>query len=58
MVYVADHAGGLQVFDVSDPADPELVGQVDTPYANAVFVTDDHIYVADRDWGLVVIEEE
>ncbi len=58
MVYVADHAGGLKVFDVSDPTAPTLVGHVYTPYANAVFVTDDLIYVADRDWGLVVIEEE
>ncbi len=58
MVYLADHAGGLKVFDVTDPTDPRLVGRLDTPYANSVFVTDDFIYVADRDWGLVVVEEE
>ncbi|MBD3348016.1 MAG: hypothetical protein GF400_02325 [Candidatus Eisenbacteria bacterium] len=58
LVYLADHNGGLKVFDVSDPTLPVLVGQLDTPYANAVFVTDEYVYVADRDWGLIVAEEE
>ncbi|MFH1502171.1 MAG: hypothetical protein ABIG03_03905 [Candidatus Eisenbacteria bacterium] len=57
-VFLADHAGGLRVFDVTDPANPEPSGYVETPYANAVFVTDEYVFVADRDWGLVVIEEE
>lgn len=58
LVYLADHTGGLKVFDVTDPTDPLLVGHLDTPYANEVFVAGDFIYVADRDWGLVVVEEE
>jgi hypothetical protein len=57
-VFVADHAGGLRVFDVSDPADPRATGSLETPFANGVFVTDSYVYVADRDWGLVVAEEE
>ncbi len=56
--YVADHTGGLRVFDVSDPTDPTPYGYLDTPYANGVFVTDSHVYVADRDWGIVVVEED
>jgi hypothetical protein len=57
-VYVADHLGGLIVFDVSDPTQPVEAGYLDTPFANDVFVTDSHVYVADRDWGLVIAEEE
>jgi hypothetical protein len=58
LVYVAAHAGGLRVFDVSDPTDPKPAGYVDTPFANGVVVTDSYVYVADRDWGVVVAEEE
>jgi hypothetical protein len=57
-VYVAAHIGGLRVFDVSDPTDPRAAGSLETPFANGVFVTDSYVYVADRDWGLVVAEEE
>jgi hypothetical protein len=58
LVYVADHVGGLRIFDVGDPTSPEDAGYIDTPFANDVFVTDSYLYVADRDWGLVVAEEE
>jgi hypothetical protein len=57
-VYVADHADGLLVFDVSVPDDPRLVGSCPTPFANGVWVTDAYVFVADRDWGLAVFEEE
>jgi hypothetical protein len=57
-IYVADHTGGLLVFDVSEPLAPVAAGSVATPYASAVFVTDSHVFIADRDWGLVVAEEE
>ena len=57
-VYVAAHSGGLRVFDVTDPTNPQEAGFLETPFANDVFVTDSYVYVADRDWGLVVAEEE
>ncbi len=57
-VYVAAHTGGLLVFDVSDPTNPRAAGSLETPFANDVFVKDPYVYVADRDWGLVVAEEE
>jgi hypothetical protein len=57
-VFVAAHVGGLEVFDVSDPTDPVAFGRLETPYAYDVFVTDDYVYIADRDWGLVIAEEE
>jgi hypothetical protein len=57
-VYVADHVGGLRVFDVSDPSEPEEVGYFDTSFANEALVWGSYIYVADRDWGVAIIEEE
>jgi hypothetical protein len=57
-VFVAVHNDGMVVFDVSDPTEPVAVGHLETPYANEVFVTDDYVYIADRDWGLVIAEEE
>jgi len=57
-VFVADHAGGLLVFDVTDPSSPTRADYYETPFANAVWVTDEYVFVADRDWGLVVLEED
>jgi hypothetical protein len=55
--YVADSFSGLQVIDVSDPANPSLVGTCDTPgWANDVLVLGDYAYVADRASGLQVID--
>ena len=41
-----------------DPTSPVAVGLLETPFANAVLVTDSYVYIADRDWGLVIAEEE
>mgnify|MGYP001026479334 CR=1 FL=1 len=57
-VYVAAHLGGLEVFDVTDPENPVRCGGLATPFANDVFVVGSTVYVADRDWGLVIAEEE
>jgi hypothetical protein len=57
-VFVADHAGGLVVFDVTDPSAPARADYYETPFANAVWVTDQYVFVADRDWGLVILEED
>jgi hypothetical protein len=46
--YVADWDAGLQVIDVSDPANPRRVGGYDTPgYALGVAVSGNYAYVAD-----------
>jgi hypothetical protein len=45
--YVADGVAGLQVVDVSDPANPRRVGGYDTPTgANGVAVSGSYAYVA------------
>ena len=58
LLYVACHAGGVVVYDVTDPTAPVAAGVIGTPYANAVFATGAYVFIADRDWGLVVAEEE
>jgi hypothetical protein len=53
--YVADGYGGLKIIDVGEPAHPRLIDVIDTPHAEGVAVGDGDIYVADRDWGLVIV---
>ena len=54
--YVADYDAGLQVLDVSDPANPRRVGGYRTPgVARSVAVSGNYAYVADGDWGLQVL---
>jgi hypothetical protein len=62
--YVADRDVGLLVLDVSVPEQPSRIGWVETPYAQAVFAVPAYsgnhidIYLADRDWGLVIIRQK
>jgi hypothetical protein len=54
--YVADATGGLQIFDISDPTNPDSVGSYDVPsLAYDVFVQDSLAYLADRDGGLQIV---
>jgi hypothetical protein len=56
-VFIADHAYGLQVIDVSDPTNPTLAAVYDTPsHAHGIDVSGDYAYVADWASGLQVIE--
>ncbi len=65
-VYVASCAGtiysepidpGLQVIDISDPANPSVIGSVDTPdYAYGVYISGSYAYVAAGDSGLQVVD--
>ena len=55
--YVADSGAGLQVIDVSNPANPVRVGGYDTSgYAQDVAVSGNYAYVADDGGGLQVID--
>jgi hypothetical protein len=55
--YVADRGSGdLQVVDVSDSANPQVVGSCDTPgLANGVAVAGGYTYVAASPGGLVIV---
>lgn len=53
--YVADGYGGLKIIDVGSPTHPRLIDAIDTPHAEGVAVADGYVYLADRDWGLVIV---
>lgn len=55
--YLADASGGLKIIDVTNPAAPVFLAAYSTPYAYGVFVTQDYIYICDRDNGLMVFEK-
>ena len=55
--YLADSGAGLQVIDVSNPANPQRVGGYYTNgFAIGVAVSGNYAYVADYDAGLQVID--
>jgi len=51
------HQLGVSIFDVSDPSDPELVGQYMTPgRANGVAIVGNYLFVADYEDGLIILD--
>ena len=55
--YLADGDSGLQIIDISNPTNPTLKGNYDTPdYAYGVQVVGNYAYVADGDSGLQIID--
>lgn len=56
--YIAAGSGGLHVIDITDMTDPVFYGELETSYANGIYVRDTLIYIADRDMGLIIITEE
>ena len=55
--YVTSRTTGLDIIDLSSPAAPVLVGNIDTDgYAYGVAVAGDYAYVADGNAGLQVID--
>jgi hypothetical protein len=57
VVLVADNTTGLQVLDISNPADPTQIGDYDTPgMAYDVAAAGDLAFVADGGWGLQIID--
>jgi hypothetical protein len=46
----------LLVIDVSDPANPELAGEYETPgFVWAIYITDSHVYVANGEQGMLIL---
>ncbi len=57
-VYLASDSNGMQIFDATDPANPELKGayaRESSPYAGRVSVDGDYAYVLDANDGLQII---
>ena len=55
-LYVA--ASGMQVYDVSTPSDPKVLGIVDTDYAVGIAIDAQYIYLADKEEGVVIIPKK
>jgi hypothetical protein len=56
-LYVAYGSAGVRVLDISNKANPELLGEYDTPGdARGIVVKDNVAFVADRDAGVAVID--
>ena len=56
LVLVADHAAGLQIINITNPASPILAGTYNTPgWAYGVAVDGDLAFVGDWDAGLQII---
>jgi hypothetical protein len=58
LAYIAAGSGGLHVIDITDIANPVFYGEIETSYANGIYVRDTLIYLADRDMGLIILTEE
>ncbi|MBI5359286.1 MAG: fibronectin type III domain-containing protein [Planctomycetes bacterium] len=55
--YVTDYNTGLKIINISDPAEPVLVGSLDTAgTAYDVFVEGNYAYIADGDAGLQIFD--
>jgi len=54
---VAGGWSGLEVFDISNPSSPTLIGSYDTPgAAYGVTVSGNYLYLADYGNGLIIFE--
>jgi hypothetical protein len=58
LAYIAAGSGGLHVIDITEIDNPQFYGEIETSYANGIYVRDTLIYLADRDMGLIIITEE
>lgn len=45
--YIADGAAGIQIIDISDPANPQFAGAYDTGDVSAIYVSGNYAYVGD-----------
>lgn len=57
-IYLTAESAGLQIIDVSDVSKPKLLGVVETEFALGLEVTENYIYVADEEEGLIIIAKK
>ncbi len=58
MLYLCIGSKGVLIYDISIPESPYIIQQIETMYVNGVHAEDGMLYIADRDWGVVVMEGE
>jgi len=51
-------ASGMQVYDVTTPSNPKILGIIDTPHALGLTIDENNIYVADKEEGLIIIQKK
>ncbi|MFP4460209.1 MAG: LVIVD repeat-containing protein [Candidatus Zixiibacteriota bacterium] len=56
-LYLCIGSKGVLVYDISNPRAPESIQHIETMYANGIFVDGDYLYIADRDWGIILVGE-
>ena len=56
--FLADGSGGLKVIDIADPYAPSFIAAYDTEYAYGIWADDEYIYLADRDYGLMIFHNK
>jgi len=55
--YIADHGGGLQIVNISDPANPIQVASWDSLRSMwDICIQDDYAYIAEEEEGIVVLD--
>ncbi|MBI4323770.1 MAG: hypothetical protein HY674_00740, partial [Chloroflexi bacterium] len=54
--YLAKGESGLEVLDISNPANPQSIGAYDTVYAEGLAIRDNQVFVADGYAGLKIFE--
>jgi hypothetical protein len=52
LLLTAGGFGGLKIYDISDPANPELIGAAETVYAQDIAVLNGAAYIADGSGGI------
>ena len=56
LVFIAANTGGLVIFDISDPAKPNLLSRLNTPgVANDITIYGHHAYIAAAAAGLLIV---
>ena len=55
---LATGSEGVLFYDISTPELPGLVGQIETMYAYGVASYNQNFYIADRDWGIILVTHQ
>ena len=54
--FIADGGDGLKVANIANVTAPQFVAAYTTPYAYGIWADENYVYLADRDWGLLIFE--
>jgi hypothetical protein len=55
-LWIADLQEGVELYDVRDPARPQLIGRAENYAPHDITASGGYAYLADQDKGLVILE--